>query len=187
MCLQDKNAGARAAARAEDAKRRFNFVNAANQSYNSEVSYLKGQDQNVIGLSRDRGDAFYKALYTQGKGRQAEETSFKKYATAQFVDEGGSARGAGRNKYLALLDQQSKIEYTIHNTFGRNMDIAEQGIKRKFLNANATNRQKLKGLPQFGPPTMIPPRDYTTSFLQLASFGLNAVSPLQSLNILPGG
>ena len=53
--------------------------------------------------------------------------------------------------------------------FGRNMAYAQEGARRKFQAANAGAREKLGIPPAFGAPVMLPPTDYFTGFLQLAS------------------
>ena len=61
--------------------------------------------------------------------------------------------------------------------FGRNMAYAQEGARRKFQAANAHAREKL-GIPAaFGAPVMLPPTDYFTGALQLASTAASIATP----------
>ena len=186
MCA-DKNAGIRAQARATQAQRMFEYRSKALKFHNRETSYLRGKDVATMGLSRARSDAYYSALHAQGKGRQAKEELVRQYATKQKGFEGGRSRqirGGRSNDFLALLKKQSQIESTIHQTFGRNMAIAEQGIKRQYMNTMAKNRETLGIAPsEFGPPTMMPPKD-RGGLLGVLSTGLSFVPGLQGLGLL---
>ena len=187
MCA-DKNAGIRAQARATQATRLFNYQSKALKFHNRETSYLRGKDVATIGLSRAKSDSYYAALRTQGKARQARQEAFKKYAISQKGFEGGRSRqirGGRSNDLLDLLNKQSKIQATVHNTFGVNMAIAEQGIKRQYMNTMAKNRETLGIAPsEFGPPTMMPPKD-RGGLLGVLSTGLSFVPGLQGLGVIP--
>ena len=139
-------------------------------------------------MSRAKSDNYYAALHTQGKARQAKAEAFKKYSISQKGFEGGRSRqvrGGRDNQLLDLLSKRSKIEATVHNTFGRNMAIAEQGMKRQYMNAMSKNREALGIAPsEFGPPTPMPPKDYMSSFMDVASFGLSMVNPLSTLGVI---
>lgn len=180
MCLlgPDQNAGIRAQTKAADAKRKFDYRSRGLKFYNKETSYLKSKGVATIGLSRAKSDAYYAAIHTQGKGRQAAQDAFKKYAISQKGFEGGRSRqirGGRDNDLLALLDKRSKIESTVNNTFGKNMAIAEQGIKRQYMNTMSKNRSSLGVIPsEFGPPTVMPPKQRANPFFQIASLGISA-------------
>ena len=190
MCLlgPDKNAAIRAQAQARQSQREFDYQSKALKFHNRETSYLKNKNVAAIGLSRAKSDNYYAALHTQGKARQAKAAAFKKYAMSQKGFEGGRSRqvrGGRDNQLLELLSKRSKIEATVHNTFGRNMAIAEQGVKRQYMNTMAKNRQSLGIAPsEFGPPTPMPPKDYMSSFMDVASFGLSMVNPLSTLGVI---
>ena len=190
VCLlgPDKNAAIRAQAQARQSQREFDYQSKALKFHNKETSYVRGKNVATIGLSRARSDAYYAALHTQGKGRQAKEALVKQYAAKQKGFEGGRSRqirGGRSNEFLALLSKQSNIENTIHQTFGRNMAIAEQGMKRQYMNAMSKNREALGIAPsEFGPPTPMPPKDYMSSFMDVASFGLSMVNPLSTLGVI---
>ena len=184
MCLlgPDKNAGIRAQAKERDAQRKFDYQSRALKFHNRETSYLKNKSVAAIGLSRAKSDNYYAALHTQGKARQAKAAAFKKYAMSQKGFEGGRSRQVreGRdNDLLAMADTVSKIEATVHNTFGVNMAIAEKGAIRQFMNTGAKNRQSLGIAPsEYGPPTMMPPKDRGNPFMNLLSIGAKFVTPV---------
>lgn len=193
MCLlgPDKNAGIRAQAQETENNKQFNYQSRALKFHNRETSYLKNKSVAAIGLSRAKSDNYYAALHTQGKARQAKAEAFKKYSISQKGFEGGRSRqvrGGRDNQLLDLLSKRSKIEATVHNTFGRNMAIAEQGVKRQYMNTMAKNRQSLGIAPsEYGPPTMMPPKDRGNPLQRLFSFGISMINPLNALGMDTSG
>ena len=122
-----------------------------------------------MGYSRDLSDAYVRAIYTQGKGRLRNQKLVAAYFGKKKIDEGGRSRTFGRKQYQGLLRSQAEIEGVTRNMFGRNMAYAQTGARRKFQAAIAQARQKLGIPPAFGAPVMLPPTDYFTGALQLAS------------------
>ena len=168
MCI-DANAGARAAARQRNKEKHANFAQNSLMFFNKETSLARAQNRNVMGYSRDLSDAYVRAIYTQGKGRLRNQQLVADYFGKKKIDEGGRSKTYGRKQYQGLLRKQSEIEGVTRNMFGRNMAYAQEGARRKFQAANAQARQKL-GIPAaFGAPVMLPPTDYFTGALQLAS------------------
>lgn len=168
MCI-DANAGARRAARQRNREKHATFAQKKLQFFNKETSLARAQNRNVIGYSRDLSDAYVRAIYTQGKGRLRNQELVAQYFGKKKIDEGGRSKSYGRKQYQGLLRKQSEIEGVTRNMFGRNMAYAQEGARRKFQAANAQARQKL-GIPAaFGAPVMLPPTDYFTGFLQIAS------------------
>ena len=189
VCLlgPDKNAAIRAQAQARQSQREFDYQSKALKFHNKETSYVRGKNVATIGLSRARSDAYYAALHTQGKGRQAKEALVKQYAAKQKGFEGGRSRqirGGRSNEFLALLSKQSNIENTIHQTFGRNMAIAEKGMQRQYMNTVAKNRESLGIAPsEYGPPTIMPPKDRGNPLMNLFNFGISMINPLGALGV----
>jgi len=176
VCI-DANAGARRAARQRNREKHANFAQKKLQFFNKETSLARAQNRNVIGYSRDLSDAYVRAIYTQGKGRLRNQELVADYFGKKKIDEGGRSRTYGRKQYQGLLRKQSEIEGVTRNMFGRNMAYAQEGARRKFQAANAQARQKL-GIPAaFGAPVMLPPTDYFTGALQLASTAMSIASP----------
>ena len=176
MCV-DANAGARRAARQRNREKHANFNQKRLQFFNKETSLARAKNRNVIGYSRDLSDAYVRAIYTQGKGRLRNQELVAQYFGKKKIDEGGRARTYGRKQYQSLLRKQAEIQGVTANMFGRNMAYAQEGARRKFQAANAQARQKL-GIPAaFGAPVMLPPTDYFTGALQLASTAASIATP----------
>ena len=168
MCI-DANAGARRAARQRNKEKHANFQQKSLMFFNKETSLARAQNRNVMGYSRDLSDAYVRAIYTQGKGRLRNQKLVANYFGKKKIDQGGRSRTFGRKQYQGLLRSQAEIEGVTRNMFGRNMAYAQTGARRKFQAANAQARQKLGIPPAFGAPVMLPPTDYFTGALQLAS------------------
>ena len=176
MCV-DANAGARRAARQRNREKHANFNQRKLQFFNKETSLARAKNRNVIGYSRDLSDAYVRAIYTQGKGRLRNQELVAQYFGKKKIDEGGRARTYGKKQYQGLLRKQAEIQGVTANMFGRNMAYAQEGARRKFQAANAQAREKL-GIPAaFGAPVMLPPTDYFTGALQLASTAASIATP----------
>ena len=181
MCA-DPNAGARAAAREKHREKNFAFKSNSTKYWNKETSYVRGIETAATGYSRTSSDIYEQALNIQGQGRKLQEQATAQYGAAQFVDEGGRSRSAGRNQYLALLNKQSAIESKINNTFGRTAAKARVGAARQYQNAISTNREKLGLPPEYGAPIMMPPRDTMGMMMNALSFGLNVATGFKALS-----
>ena len=175
MCV-DANAGARRAARQRNKEKHANFQQKSLMFFNKETSLARAQNRNVLGYSRDLSDAYVRAIYTQGKGRLRNQQLVANYFGKKIIDEGGRSRTFGKKQYQNLLRSQAEIEGVTRNMFGRNMAYAQEGARRKFQSMNAAARQKLGIPPAFGAPVMLPPTDYFTGALQLASTGASIFS-----------
>ena len=176
MCI-DANAGARRAARQRNREKHANFNQRKLQFFNKETSLARAKNRNVIGYSRDLSDAYVRAIYTQGKGRLRNQELVAQYFGKKKIDEGGRSRAYGKKQYQGLLRKQAEIQGVTANMFGRNMAYAQEGARRKFQAANAQAREKL-GIPAaFGAPVMLPPTDYFTGALQLASTAASIATP----------
>ena len=168
VCV-DANKGAREAAKQRKKEKDFAFAQEGLKFHNRETSYAKTLDLNVIGYSRTTSDAYTAALYKQGKGRQELENATKAYFGKKQIDEGGRSRRFGKKQYGLLLAARNKIEGIDRTNFGRNMAYAQEGAKRQFQPANAQAKEKLGLPPQYGLPVPMPPTDYLTGTLNMAS------------------
>ena len=179
VCV-DANAGARRAARQRNREKHANFNQRKLQFFNKETSLARAKNRNVIGYSRDLSDAYVRAIYTQGKGRLRNQELVAQYFGKKKIDEGGRSRAYGKKQYQGLLRKQAEIQGVTANMFGRNMAYAQEGARRKFQAANAQAREKL-GIPAaFGAPVMLPPTDYFTGALQVASSVASIVGAFSS-------
>ena len=187
MCV-DANAGARAAARERKMQKDAAFEQERLKFFNKETQLERTQNRNVIGLSRDRSDAYASALAAQGKGRLQLENAARKYFRSKgTVNEGGRSRKFGRANYQGLLAAQSEVESVIDNILGRNLAYSEQGAIRKFQAAQARGREAL-GIPAaYGAPVMMPPKDTLGGFLQVASSVASIYSSFGGFGLSFGG
>ncbi len=179
MCAPDPNAGIRYQAKQEKKKKDQQYRSASLKYWNREVSAKQRSNTLTRGLTRARSDAYTRALWALGKGRQANEKLYRTRAKLSKYDQKtGTSRSSKymTSKYQEILNQQSRIESTINNTFGRNMDIQQQGIIRQHQNYVAKNRQKLGVRPEYGAPVMMPPRDTQGQFFNSVSMGLQFAS-----------
>ena len=153
--------------------------------WNREAGVKRRSQSLTRALSRTKSDAYSKALWVLGKGRLAQEGIYKKKAmVSRYSDKTGVARSNRYNvsKYKAILDKQKQIESTINNTFGRNMDIANQMISRNHQMQVAKNRASLGARPEYGAPVMMPPRDTQGQFFNSLSMGLGIASSVIGLS-----
>tara|TARA_Y100001951_G_scaffold47642_1_gene37623 strand:+ start:19 stop:792 length:774 start_codon:yes stop_codon:yes gene_type:complete len=179
VCAPDPNAGIRYQAKQEKKKKDQQYRSASLKYWNREVSAKQRSNTLTRGLTRARSDAYTRALWALGKGRQANEKLYRTRAKLSKYDQKtGTSRSSKymTSKYQEILNQQSRIESTINNTFGRNMDIQQQGIIRQHQNYVAKNRQKLGVRPEYGAPVMMPPRDTQGQFFNSVSMGLQFAS-----------
>ena len=184
MCV-DANAGLRAQQKQRWREKNSTYAQQGLKFFNKETSLRRAKDRNIIGYGRDLSDQYVKALYTQGKGRLAVQNAAAKYFASKSRGkslQGGRALSAGRNSYLKYLNTVAKVDSVMDATFGRNMAYAQEGARRKYLNANAKAREAL-GIPAaYGAPVMLSPTDRFSGFLQVASSVMSIATPF-----LPGG
>ena len=169
MCV-DANAGLRAQQRQQAREKDAIFAQEKLKFYNKETQLERAQNRNVIGFSRDRSDAYAKALAAQGKGRKQLENAARRYFRSKgTVNEGGRSRTFGVANYQGLLAAQSEVEGVLDNVLGRNMAYAREGARRKFQVQNARAREAL-GIPaSYGAPVMLSPTNRLGGALQIAS------------------
>ena len=179
MCAPDPNAGIRYQAKLEKQKKDQKFHSDSLKYWNREVSAKQRSGALTTGLSRARSDAYSKALWTLGQGRQATQEIYKAGAKlSRRADKTGVSRASRymSGKYRAILDKQSNVERMLNATFGRNMDTVQQGIQRRHQNLVAKNRQKLGVRPEYGSPVMMPPKDRQGQMFNTLSMGLSIAS-----------
>ncbi len=185
MCAPDPNAGIRMQAKIEKFKKDSKYHSDSLKYWNREAGVKRRSQSLTRALSRTKSDAHSKALWTLGKGRLAQEGIYKQKAKiSRYSDKTGVARSNRYNvaKYKAILDKQKQIESTINNTFGRNMDIANQMISRNHQMHVAKNRASLGARPEYGAPVMMPPRDTQGQFFNSLSMGLGIASGVMGLS-----
>ena len=150
-------------------KKDAQYHSASLKYWNREASFKQGKNRITKGLSRSRSDAYSRAKWALGKGRQQQANLFKarsKFNLSRYGEGRGISRARGfrggkgmSEKFEALLDKQRQIESSLDTTFGRNMDATYQKIQRNYLSQMAANRQRLGVKPEYGMPIMMPPKD----------------------------
>ena len=178
MCAPDPNAGRRQAARQENNKRIQKYYSDGIKQWNKEVDF-KDNINNILGLgaSRSRSDFDAFALSEQGKGLLDKENVARKYFQQAAVNEGGRSknfRGSQKSAYFAKLAEVDRKQYALA-TVGEAK--AETKIQRGLQEQLRTNRTNLGFDPQFGPATMLPPKDRAGQFMNTVSFGMSVISP----------
>ena len=179
MCAPDPNRGIRMQAKIEKMKKDTAYHSASLKYWNREAGVKRRQGGLTRGLSRSKSDAYSKALWALGKGRLAQEAIERKKArVSRYADRTGVSRSNRYNvaAYKKILDQQRQIESSINTTFGRNMDIAHQMIKRNHLTQVAKNRASLGSRPEYGAPVMMPPKDTAGQMFANIQMGLSIAS-----------
>ena len=178
MCAPDPNQGRRDAAKAENNKRIQKYYSDGIKQWNKEVDF-KDNINNILGLgaSRSRSDFDAFALSEQGKGMLDKENAARKYFQQAAVNEGGRSRnfkGSQKSAYFAKLAEVDRKHYALA-TVGEAK--AETKIQRGLQEQLRTNRTNLGFDPQFGPATMLPPKDRAGQFMNTVSFGMSVISP----------
>ena len=178
MCAPDPNQGRRDAAKAENNKRIQKYYSDGIKQWNKEVDF-KDNINNILGLgaSRSRSDFDAFALSEQGKGMLDKENAARKYFQQAAVNEGGRSRnfkGSQKSAYFAKLAEVDRKQYALA-TVGEAK--AETKIQRGLQEQLRTNRTNLGFDPQFGPATMLPPKDRAGQLMNTVSFGKIVISP----------
>ena len=173
----DPNAGARAAAREKHRQKMFNYSSNSIKYWNKETDFKnKKQFIQGIGESRQLSDIRQAVEQKRAAGLSAKETAARKYASSQYVNEGGGARSAGRNKYLELINAESKIDAGIAKLAGRGQGSLLEKQRRTRSSMLAKNLKGLGTTPEFGAPVTMPGKDKGAMFMGALSTGLSIAS-----------
>jgi len=170
----DPNAGARAAAKERHREKVYNYRSNSIKYWNRETDFKrKKQFIQGIGESRQLSDIRQAVMQKRAAGLSAKEKSARSYAATQYVNEGGGSRSAGRNKYLELLNAESKIDAGIAKFAGRGQSIALEGAKRQRTKMLGASRKQLGMTPEFGALVSDPGADKAGQFMGALSTGLS--------------
>ena len=173
----DPNAGARQAAKERHANKLFAYKSNSVKYWNRETDYKnKKQFIQGIGESRQLSDIRQAVMNKRAAGLSAKETANRSYAASQYVNEGGGARSAGRNKYLELLNAEAKIDQGIAKLAGRGQSILLERRRRVRASKLSGNLKEVGLPPDFGAPVMMPGRDTGAMFMGALSTGLSIAS-----------
>ena len=173
----DPNAGARAAAREKHRQKMFNYKSDSVKYWNRETDFKnKKQFIQGIGESRQLSDIRQAVEQKRAAGLSGKEKLARKYASTQYVNEGGGARSAGRNKYLELLNAESKIDSGIAKLAGRGQGILLEGQRRTRSQRLSKNLKELGMRPEFGAAVTMPGRDTGAMAMGAISTALSIAS-----------
>jgi len=173
----DPNAGARQAAKERQLQKLYNYKSNSNKYWNRETDFKsKKQFIQGIGESRQLSDIRQAVEQKRAAGLSGKEKLRKQYNVSQYVNEGGGSRSAGRNKYLELLNAESKIDSGIAKMAGRGQAILLEGQKRRRASMLAKNLKGLGSTPEFGAPVMMPGVDTGAQIMGAVSTGLSIAS-----------
>ena len=173
----DPNAGARAAAREKHRQKMFNYKSDSVKYWNRETDFKnKKQFIQGIGESRQLSDIRQAVEQKRGAGLSSKEQLARKYSAAQYVNEGGGARSAGRNKYLELLNAESKIDAGIAKMAGRGQGMLLEKQRRTRQSMLAKEEKAVSVRPEFGAAVTMPGRDTGAMFMGALSTGLSIAS-----------
>ena len=173
----DPNAGARQAAREKHRQKMFNYKSNSVKYWNRETDFKnKKQFIQGIGESRQLSDIRQAVEQRRSAGLSGKEKLARQYAATQYVNEGGGARSAGRNKYLELLNAESKIDAGIAKLAGRGQGILLEKQRRTRSTELAKNRKGLGVRPEFGASVMMPGVDRNAQIMGAVSTGLSIAS-----------
>ena len=182
---QDPNAGARAAAKERNNQKIANYKSNAVKYWNKEAVYDKNRKFiNGMGRSRAIGDFQTKMALAQGQSFLGKEQITRDYLQKSHVDEGGGSRTAGRNKLLNMLSKKSAIETKMNKMASIGEASFLTKLDRKTDSLLAQNKAKLGLPPEFGPPTMMPPRDTFGMLVSGLQTGLGIATSVAALSDL---
>lgn len=173
----DPNAGARQAAKERHANKLFAYKSNSVKFWNRETDYKnKKQFIQGIGESRQLSDIRQAVEQKRSAGLSAKEKLARQYSATQYVNEGGGARSAGRNKYLELLNAESKIDAGISRLAGRGQGILLEKQRRTRQSMLAKAEKGVGVRPEFGMAIQQPGRDTGAMFMGALSTGLSIAS-----------
>ena len=184
MCAPDPNAGRREAARIRNKERIAKFKADSIKQWNKETEFADNL-KTIRGLGRSRTEADFQefAIASQGKALLGKEQAAKQYFAKGVVDEGGTdIRRRRRAKTAAYMENIAKIDREQYKLATQGEAKVRTGIQRR---EDAMIKKELAGLgmgPQFGMPTMLPPKDRAGQFMNSVSFGLNVASGLMAFS-----
>ena len=154
MC-QDPNKQARQNARAKNAALLRGYRNKANLFHSNEQLKEKGNQEGIVSFTATRGDGQERAYEIAGKAREASVASTVAYAQQQRVDEGGGARNAGRNQFLAMLSKNAQIQNQVTEAWGVGIQKHENKAFRELKGYQRKLDEKYPGWKPT-PPQLVP-------------------------------
>ena len=177
MCAPDPNAGRREAARIKNNERTAKFYSDSIKQWNREADF-KDNLKTIQGLgrSRARSDFDMYAMQIQGKGLKTKEDAARAFFATQAVPQAGGSKTAGNRKRAQYMAKIAEVDRKTYDLATRGEAMMETGLQRRTQAMIKKERANLGEGPQFGMPTMLPPKDRAGQFMNSLSFGMNIAS-----------
>ena len=181
MCAPDPNAGRREAARIENNRRHAEFRADSIKQWNKESSF-KDNIKTIRGLgkSRDLADFQEFSNQAQGKALLGKEQLAREYFKSKAVNEGGKARRFGGRKASEYFSKIADIDRKMFQLATVGDAKVQTKIERRQDAMIKREHANLGMGPQFGMPTMLPPKDRAGQFMNSVMFGLNVATGVKS-------
>tara|TARA_R100000231_G_scaffold30611_1_gene26978 strand:- start:483 stop:1253 length:771 start_codon:yes stop_codon:yes gene_type:complete len=182
VCAPDPNAGRREAARIENNRRHAEFRADSIKQWNKESSF-KDNIQTIRGLgkSRDLADFQEFSNQAQGKALLGKEQLAREFFKSKAVNEGGKSRRFGGRKASEYFSKIADIDRKMFNLATVGEAKVQTKIQRRQDAMIKREHANLGMGPQFGMPTMLPPKDRAGQLMNSISFGMNVASGMMAL------
>ena len=182
MCAPDPNEGIRRQARIENKRRHAEFQADSIKQWNKESSF-KDNLKLIRGLGRSRDLADFEEFtnQSQGKALLGKENLARDFFKSKAVNEGGRSRRFGGRKAAEYFSKIADIDRKMYNLATAGEAKVMTKIQRRQDAMIKREHANLGMGPQFGMPTMLPPKDRAGQLMNSISFGMNVASGLMTM------
>ncbi len=181
MCAPDPNAGRREAARVENNRRHAEFKANSIKQWNKEADFKQNlKTIRGIGRSRTKADFQELAVQAQGKALSGKEDLARQYFQSKSVNEGGRSRRYGGVKNANYFSKVAKLDQQMFKLSTVGEGKFQEGLQRREQAMIKKQNDALGMGPQFGMPTMLPPKDRAGQLMNSLSFGMNMATGIMS-------
>ena len=183
MCAPDPNAGIRRQARERNKARIAKYYGDSIKQWNKESDF-KENLKNIRGLGRSRVLSDFQEFATKARGGAllGKQNAAREMFQKQTVNEGGRSRTRGRGRTMEYFSKIADIDRKQFALATVGEAKVQQGLQQRQQAMERKERMKLGMGPQFGMPTMLPPKDRAGQFMNSVSFGLNVASGLMAFS-----
>ena len=183
MCAPDPNAGIRRQARERNKARIAKYYGDSIKQWNKESDF-KENLKNIRGLGRSRVLSDFQEFATKARGGAllGKQNAAREMFQKQTVNEGGRSRTRGRGRTMEYFSKIADIDRKQFALATVGEAKVQQGLQQRQQAMERKERMKLGMGPQFGMPTMLPPKDTAGQFMNSVSFGLNVASGLMAFS-----
>ena len=182
MCAPDPNAGRREAARVENNRRHAEFKANSIKQWNKESSF-KDNIKTIRGLGRSRDYADFQEFSNQAQGKAllGKENLARQFFQSKSVNEGGRSRRFGGIKAAKYFSKVADIDRKMFNLATQGEAKVQTKIQRRQDAMIKREHANLGMGPQFGMPTMMPPKDIAGQLMNSISFVMNVASGFMTM------